>query len=161
VATTLHEKPFMQALLAGLLLFALGSTASTITPSQGGVSSDESRGSPQSNDPLQLVSSEVVVVGHDPEAPDVPQRNNNPPFLIPIVVLIPYAIVAPTGACITTEFQGAPLQSTESAIGRFPSFPADRSMSIGALYPSPAARSKAVAVACQPSAPHSRSQSHQ
>jgi hypothetical protein len=144
----------MRVLLGGLLVLVLCSTASATTMSQSGASGDQSPASPQSNVPSQLVSPEVIVVGHGPEAPDVPQRTN-PTWLIPIVVLIPYAVVAPAlRECVLA--QGAPPVSTMSAPPRFPSFPVDRSMSIGALYPPAAARSASVVMDCQPAAPHSR-----
>jgi hypothetical protein len=153
-----HVAPdtLMRAVSAGLLVLVLCSTASATTMSQSGASGDQSPASPQSDVPFQLVSPEVIVVGHGPEAPDVPQRTS-PTWLIPVVVLIPYAVVAPAlRECVPAHVQGAPPVSTASAPPRFPSFPVDRSMSIGALYPPPAARSESVVIDCQPAAPHSR-----
>jgi hypothetical protein len=148
----------VRAFWAGLclFLFVLCSTLSAITLAQGGASSDPPPASPQPDVPLQLVSPGVIVVGHGPEVPDVPQRSN-PTFVIPVLVLIPCAVVAPAvRECVTTHVQGPPAQSTEPAPGRFPSFPTDRSKSIGTPFQPSAARSDSVVVDCQPAALHSR-----
>jgi hypothetical protein len=92
----------------------------------------------QQSVPSQFVSPQTVFVGHGPEVPDVAHRATST-FVISVVVLAPSAPVEPSiRDSVTTITTAGP--SPGDAVSRgLASFPAGRAMSIGSLYPPPAA----------------------
>jgi hypothetical protein len=99
-----------------------------------------------------LVSPQVVIVGHDPDVPNVEIRSNFIPvmpwFLAPPVT---GAIGGFTPTCVAGAHVAAAPSNVHATARAFPPFPTDPALSIGSLAsPSPLASAGIPAVACQP-----------